>query len=77
MLALEVVDGFADADLDAVGQAGVIDVGLGDLGVCRLELQGDESAVGGQGAGEADGAVACERADLEDFFRAGRECQDM
>ena len=58
--------GGADADFDAVSEAGVLDVLLGDLGVARVEFKGDEAAAGWQGASQADGAVAAESADLED-----------
>ena len=66
----EGLEGGAEAKLYGVGEAGVGDVGEGDFGVFGIEFEGDEVAAGREGAGEADGAVAAEGADLEDAVGA-------
>jgi len=69
LLGVEFGEGFergADAEVDERGEAGAVDVGAGDGSVFGLELEGDELAVGGKGAGEPDGGVAAEGPDLED-----------
>jgi hypothetical protein len=60
-----------------VVEACVGDVFGGYGGVMGLELEGDEAAVGRQGAGEADGAVAAEGADFEDAFCALHEGEEV
>ncbi len=77
---VEGVEGGAEAELDEGSEAGVGDVGEGDFGVMGVELEGDELAVGGKRAGEADGGVAAEGADLEDAVGAlgfGEELEEL
>ena len=50
---------------NTLGEAGVRDVGKGDLGVVRIKLEGDELAARRKGAGKVDGGVAAEGADFE------------
>ena len=56
----------ADPHLDLAVEAGARDVAARDLGVVLLELEADQAAVVRQRAPHPDGAVAAERADLED-----------
>jgi hypothetical protein len=47
-------------------ESGARDVRARDVGVFRIELEGDEAAVGRERAAQPDRAVAGQRADLED-----------
>ncbi len=62
----ERIESGPDANLNGFGQACAVDVGLCYGGVAGVELQGNQVSVGRQGAGQPDGAVAAEGADLED-----------
>src|SRR5690606_3533501 len=65
---------------DPLGEPGAGDVAGGHLGVPRVVLQGDQPPVGGQGAAQPDGAVAAERADLQDpagALHRGEEVQEL
>ena len=53
------------------------DVGAGDVGVGGRGFEGDDQAVIGERAGEPDGGVAAEGADLEDASGAGGACEEV
>jgi hypothetical protein len=57
-------------DLDAAREARMRQVRTGHFRVARLELERHEPSVRGQGAREADRAVAAERADFQHAPRA-------
>ena len=61
---------------DAV-QPGARDVGARHFGVLRIDLQRDQPAAGGQRPRQPDGAVAAQRADLQDVPRAANARQQV
>jgi hypothetical protein len=67
----------ANALIDEMGEAGVVDVGGGDTGVGGVEFEGDELAVWRKCAGEPDGTVAAEGPDFEDAFCALHACEQV
>ena len=68
--------GGADADFDAIGDAGVLEVARGDLGELLAELAAEQAPGGLEAAGDADRRVAGERADLERLAGADRARQE-
>jgi hypothetical protein len=66
----EGVERGAEAEFNGVSEAGMRDVGEGDLRVVGVEFESDELAAGWESAGEVDGAVAAEGTDLEDAVSA-------
>src|SRR6201999_2403975 len=58
----------ADLDRDPVGDLRPLQVASGDLGVVLADLEARQVAAGREAAGDADGAIARERAHLD---RAG------
>jgi len=54
----EGVESWAFEELDFIREAGAGDVRAGYAGVEGVELEGNEFATGGEGAGEVDGAIA-------------------
>ena len=60
---------WADDDLDHLGEACAVDVGLGDRGMAGVEPPSSPGVLRGEGPGEPDRAVATESPDLEDVPR--------
>ena len=66
----------ADDDLDAVGDTGPLEVLARHLRVPWFEFERDDAAVGPDAAGQVDGAVAGQRADLQHPLRVRHPRQE-
>ena len=73
----EAGQGGPDPDVDPVAEPGPVDVGLGDAGVAGLDLEGHQLAVGRQGPGQPDRAVAAEGAHLQDPAGAHGQAEEL